>query len=55
MGAPRRVLAAGITLVPTMGSAGVTRAIGPKKSRVALVTTNDRKRGVAEVLHWNRW
>ncbi|MBW7932312.1 MAG: DUF362 domain-containing protein [Gemmatimonadaceae bacterium] len=45
-----RVVAAGVTLVPALGRAGVTRAIGPKKSRVALVTTSDRKRGVADVL-----
>ncbi|MHB8838777.1 MAG: hypothetical protein ACYC7F_07465, partial [Gemmatimonadaceae bacterium] len=45
-----RVMAAGVTLMPAMGQAGVARAIGPKRSRVALVTTGDRKRGVTDVL-----
>lgn len=45
-----RVIAAGVTLMPAMGKAGVAKAIGPKRSRVALVTTPDRRRGVADVL-----
>ncbi len=45
-----RVMAAGVTLMPAMGQAGVTRAIGRRKSRVALVTTSDRKRGVQDAL-----
>lgn len=45
-----RVMATGITLMPAMGQAGVVRAIGARRSRVALVTTSDRKRGVTDVL-----
>ncbi|HEY3287463.1 MAG TPA: DUF362 domain-containing protein [Gemmatimonadaceae bacterium] len=45
-----RAVAAGVALMPTLGKAGAAQAIGPRRSRVALVTTADRKRGVAEVL-----
>lgn len=45
-----RVVTAGIALIPAWGSAGVARAIGPRRSRVAVVATGDRKRGVTEAL-----
>jgi uncharacterized protein (DUF362 family) len=45
-----RAVAAGVALMPALGRAGAAQAIGPRRSRVALVTTADRKRGVAEVL-----
>ena len=45
-----RVVTAGAALLPAFGKAGVAQAIGPRRSRVALVTTGDRKRGVANAL-----
>jgi uncharacterized protein (DUF362 family) len=45
-----RVVTTGVALMPMLGKAGVAQAIGPKKSRVALVTATDRKQGVASVL-----
>jgi len=45
-----RVVSTGIALMPALGKAGVAQAIGPKKSRVALVMATDRKQGVASVL-----
>lgn len=45
-----RVMAAGAALIPALGSSGVAQAIGPRRSRVALVTTADRKRGVTSAL-----
>lgn len=36
--------------MPAWGRAGVAQAIGPRRSRVALVTTGDRKHGVSQVL-----
>ena len=45
-----RVVTAGVALLPAFGKAGVAQAIGPRRSRVALVTTVDRKRGVASAL-----
>jgi uncharacterized protein (DUF362 family) len=45
-----RVVTAGVALMPAWGRAGVAQAIGPRRSRVALVTTGDRKRGVSQVL-----
>jgi len=45
-----RVVSAGVALMPVLGKAGVAQAIGPKKSRVALVMATDRKQGVASVL-----
>ena len=45
-----RVVTAGVALLPAFGKAGVAQAIGPRRSRVALVTTGDRKRGVASAL-----
>jgi uncharacterized protein (DUF362 family) len=45
-----RTTAAGIALLPMLGPDGVRWGPTLKKSRVALVRTADRKRGVAEVL-----
>jgi len=45
-----RVVTAGVALLPAFGKPGVAQAIGPRRSRVALVTTGDRKRGVADAL-----
>jgi uncharacterized protein (DUF362 family) len=45
-----RVVTAGVSLLPAFGKAGVAQAIGPRRSRVALVTTGDRKHGVASAL-----
>lgn len=45
-----RVMTAGIALMPAWGRAGVAQAVGPRRSRVALVATGDRKRGVSQVL-----
>lgn len=45
-----RVVTAGVALLPGFGTAGVAQAIGPRRGRVALVTTGDRRRGVADVL-----
>lgn len=45
-----RVVTAGVALMPAWGRAGVAQAIGPRRSRVALVVSDDRKRGVSQVL-----
>ncbi|MFA6165133.1 MAG: DUF362 domain-containing protein [Gemmatimonadaceae bacterium] len=45
-----RVVTAGVALLPAFGKAGVAQAMGPRRSRVALVTTGDRKHGVASAL-----
>ncbi|MHB1095652.1 MAG: DUF362 domain-containing protein [Gemmatimonadaceae bacterium] len=45
-----RVVTAGVALLPAFGKNGVAQAIGPRRSRVALVTTGNRKRGVANAL-----
>lgn len=45
-----RVVTAGVALLPVLGTKGLAQAIGPRRSRVALVTTSDRKRGVTNVL-----
>lgn len=45
-----RVVTAGVALMPAWGRAGVAQAIGPRRSRVALVTTGDRTHGVTQVL-----
>ena len=44
-----RAAAAGLGL-PRVGRDGLIRRLAPKRSRVALVRTSDRKQGVAEVL-----
>ncbi len=45
-----RVVTAGVALIPALGPAGLAQVIGPQRSRVALVKTGDRKRGVTDVL-----
>ena len=45
-----RVVTAGVALMPALGTKGLAQAIGPRRSRVALVTTPDRKHGVTSVL-----
>lgn len=44
------VMAAGLALVPALGRAGLAQVVGPRRSRVALVRTTDRKAGVAAAL-----
>jgi uncharacterized protein (DUF362 family) len=45
-----RTVAAGLTAVPFVGSHAFAQTPLPRRSRVALVRTSDRKRGVSEVL-----
>jgi len=45
-----RVVTAGMALLPALGRNGMAQAIGPRRSRVALVRTSDRKRGVTDAL-----
>ncbi len=45
-----RTVSAGLALVPVLGPGGLGQILAPRKSRVALVRTTDRKRGVTEVL-----
>ncbi len=45
-----RAAAAGVALLPMAGLEGPWMRPGPRKSRVALVRTTDRKRGVADAL-----
>lgn len=44
------VMAAGLALVPGLGRAGLAQVVGPRRSRVALVRTADRKAGVTAAL-----
>lgn len=43
-------VSAGLALLPALGTSAVAQAVGPRKSRVALVKTSDRKHGVTQVL-----
>ncbi len=45
-----RTTSAGLALVPFLGVDSLAPALEPRRSRVALVRTSDRKRGVTEVL-----
>jgi uncharacterized protein (DUF362 family) len=45
-----RTMSAGLALLPALGTEGLARMLGPAKSRVAVVRTTDRKRGVTEAL-----
>jgi uncharacterized protein (DUF362 family) len=45
-----RVMTAGVALMPALGTAGLAQVIGPRRSRVALVRTTDRKKGVKAAL-----
>jgi uncharacterized protein (DUF362 family) len=43
-------VAAGLAVFPMIGNREVERVLAPRRSRVALVRTSDRKRGVTEAL-----
>lgn len=43
-----RVVSAGLAAVPLVGMDGVASAFAPKKSRVAVIRTTDRKKGVTD-------
>jgi uncharacterized protein (DUF362 family) len=45
-----RTVAAGLAVVPFLGSHGFAQNLLPRRRRVALVRTSDRKRGVSELL-----
>lgn len=45
-----RVMSAGAAAVPFLGSEVLAEVLGPRKARVALVHTPDRKRGVAAAI-----
>ena len=45
-----RSVSAGLALVPVLGADGLGQTLAPRRSRVALVRTSDRKRGVTDVL-----
>jgi uncharacterized protein (DUF362 family) len=45
-----RSVSAGLAIFPTLGLDGLGRFLAPDVSRVALVRTSDRRRGVTEVL-----
>jgi uncharacterized protein (DUF362 family) len=45
-----RVVTAGMALLPALGKNGMAQVLGPRRSRVALVRTSDRKRGVTDAL-----
>jgi uncharacterized protein (DUF362 family) len=45
-----RTVSAGLALWPALGAEGLGQVLAPRRSRVALVRTSERKRGVAEVL-----
>jgi uncharacterized protein (DUF362 family) len=45
-----RVVTAGMALLPALGTRGLAQVLGPRRSRVAIVRTTDRKRGVTELL-----
>ena len=45
-----RTVSTGLALWPALGADGLTQVLAPRRSRVALVRTSERKRGVTEVL-----
>jgi uncharacterized protein (DUF362 family) len=45
-----RTISAGLAVVPVLGADGLAAMVAPRRSRVALVRTPDRRRGVTEVL-----
>jgi uncharacterized protein (DUF362 family) len=45
-----RTMSAGLALLPAVGVDGLAQALGPRRSRVALVKATDRKRGVTAAL-----
>ncbi len=44
------VMSAGLALLPALGASGLAQAVGARRSRVAIVRTTDRKRGVAQAM-----
>jgi len=45
-----RAVSAGLAIMPICGVDGLAQALAPRRRRVALVRTSDRKRGVAQAL-----
>src|SRR5512141_2496895 len=45
-----RMMTAGLALMPALGTTGLAQVVGPRRSRVGLVRTSDRKRGVKAAL-----
>jgi uncharacterized protein (DUF362 family) len=45
-----RAVSAGLALLPALGTSGLAQAIGPRRARIAVVHTTDRRRGVTEAL-----
>ena len=45
-----RVFTAGMALLPALGASGLAQVLGPRRSKVAIVRTSDRRRGVTEAL-----
>ena len=45
-----RVVSAGVAVVPLFGRGALADVLGPRKARVALVRTSDRRRGVAAAI-----
>ena len=45
-----RTVSAGLAMLPALGAEGLAQLAAPRRSRVALVRTADRKRGVSEAL-----
>ncbi len=45
-----RTVSAGMALLPALGTSALAEILGPPRSRVAVVRTTDRKRGVTQAL-----
>ncbi len=45
-----RTVSAGMALLPALGTSALAEILGPPRSRVAVVRTTDRKRGVSQAL-----
>jgi uncharacterized protein (DUF362 family) len=45
-----RTVSAGMALLPALGVSGLAQVLGPRRSRVALIHTTDRRRGVTAAL-----
>jgi uncharacterized protein (DUF362 family) len=45
-----RTMSTGLALLPVLGADGVARVLEPRRSRIALVRTTDRRRGVAAAI-----
>jgi uncharacterized protein (DUF362 family) len=45
-----RTVSAGLALLPALGATGLAQVLGPRRTRVAVVYTTDRKRGVTDAL-----